>query len=71
MIQSYFHKTLSPLNVCSRLHSAIASKNSKLSDFSFDYLLKCLKESTAVANLDILDQKTTVKALQNLSTKDI
>uniref|UniRef100_A0AC34G717 BTB domain-containing protein n=1 Tax=Panagrolaimus sp. ES5 TaxID=591445 RepID=A0AC34G717_9BILA len=70
-IELYLTQKVSPSNVCSLAHSATSLKNSRLSEYCYDYLLKCMKETTAVADLDLLDKETAIKLLKNVFTKDI
>uniref|UniRef100_A0A914QUV3 BTB domain-containing protein n=1 Tax=Panagrolaimus davidi TaxID=227884 RepID=A0A914QUV3_9BILA len=69
MIETYLIKKISPSNVCSLAKSSVSIKNSKLYDFCFNFLLKCLKETTAVADMDLLDKETALKLLKNAFTK--
>uniref|UniRef100_A0A914YD24 Uncharacterized protein n=1 Tax=Panagrolaimus superbus TaxID=310955 RepID=A0A914YD24_9BILA len=71
IIETYLIKKVSQSNVCNLANSAASLKNSKLSDYCYDFLLKCMKETTAVADLDLLDKETAVKLLKNAFTKEI
>uniref|UniRef100_A0A914QMW5 BTB domain-containing protein n=1 Tax=Panagrolaimus davidi TaxID=227884 RepID=A0A914QMW5_9BILA len=65
MIETMIIKKLSVINVCSLTNCAIIGKAENLQKHCYNLLMKCLKEETIVADLNILNKDFKLKLLED------
>uniref|UniRef100_A0AC35GXF9 BTB domain-containing protein n=1 Tax=Panagrolaimus sp. PS1159 TaxID=55785 RepID=A0AC35GXF9_9BILA len=65
MIETMIIKKLSVINVCSLTNCAIIGKAENLQKHCYNLLMKCLKEETVVADLNILNKDFKLKLLED------